>query len=399
MKDAVLLRLEGFQQWVRERYPVAGLVRLQVLFPCCALALATSIVLGLSLPARRLPASAETLVPAKTTLRGYLREWRHFDQLVQIENIKLGSRRSSGFVRAEHEISGARREIPVVERTLVAIPQAAGLRHCAFDTDNDGAHYVACDGAGVADGDLTVPFISISVAAAICAVWWLYLQYRDSWMVPAWDSALWWTPTHACGIAAFVACPVVLVFTYFAHSSPGYVIGPSGWAAARPPIVLLVLVVLQVATITVASVAQQPSAVGFLAGIALLALSHLGRGGDLGTHYLRGRRDRDRLARPGSRREREDAGLSPSRLRPNAVPGARMGGLRVKEALRWTSIDPESVDVALQILVVVICAGHVVFSRQAELELERNSLEWVGGPIHGRPVAHNPDSAERARPA
>ena len=62
-------------------------------------------------------------------------------------------------------------------------------------------------------------------------------------------------------------------------------------------------------------------------------------------------------------------------------------------------MDPESVDVALQILVVVICAGHVVFSRQAELELERNSLEWVGGPIHGRPVAHNADSAERARPA
>ena len=213
------------------------------------------------------------------------------------------------------------------QRTLVAIPPAAGLRHCAFDTDNDGAHYVACDGAGVADGDLTVPFISISVAAAICAVWWLYLQYRDSWMVPAWDSALWWTPTHACGIAAFVACPVVLVFTYFAHSSPGYVIGPSGWAAAGPHC---------------ASCSRRAPGCdhhgGFRGAAAVgrrfpcrhraARLSHLGHGGDLGTHSLRGRRDRDRLARPGSRREREDAGLSPSRLRPNAVPGAGMGGLR-----------------------------------------------------------------------
>jgi hypothetical protein len=150
----------------------------------------------------------------------------------------------------------------------------AKSQHLRCPNDNDPYYYysddpVYCDGPVMADGTVLGIFWGSLGLAAICAMLWLFLQFRESWMLPYWSSRLWYTPVYAIALMALGVGPFLMLELYHSRATH-YILGATDWKLERLGTVFYVLACLQLTVLCIAAVELRPSAVRFVIGAPIL---------------------------------------------------------------------------------------------------------------------------------
>ena len=105
--------------------------------------------------------------------------------------------------------------------------------------------------------------------AAICAMLWLFVLFRESWILPNWSPHLWYTPAYAIALGALAIGPFLMLALYHWRADD-YVLGANAWKLAKLGAVFYVLVFLQLTVLCIAAVELRPSAVRFIIGAPIL---------------------------------------------------------------------------------------------------------------------------------
>jgi hypothetical protein len=234
---------------VSARHPLVAHGRLVVAVPAVLLLLGF-VAIGLVVPADRWP--------------------EHVGQFVSdpaaAEQISVLEGRLSGLERARDAASRRRHE--VVASQMLEIARREKVRDCV-------AVYPAgpyCPTSRIFSRPLMLVAFWLGLAAGLLflAVW-LSTQLRDSWMLPHWNPQLWHTPFHVAVVAPLTAGPFLMLWLFHLRVERAASIEPEGWLAAQIPFPVLLVLVLQLAAVTVASVAARLPTWTLVAAAAVLA--------------------------------------------------------------------------------------------------------------------------------
>lgn len=243
----------GYEQRVREESPLAAYARLHRVVPVALVALAGFLLIGIMLPQGRQQEDAAPLM-GESSRQAYAR--------VLERNLSPQARRS------KRQFLKIRRE---GIKDLLALARASGLRNCRWDPIlkliRGG---VACDGRKLNDEALKTFFWVGLIVSVLCLFGWLFVQLLDSWMLPVWNSRLWYTPVYSSVIGLIMCGPFVMAATYFHRANADYHVPPAEWFPAAPGMQLYLLMVLQATAVVIATVEERPRAEHFATGAAVL---------------------------------------------------------------------------------------------------------------------------------
>jgi hypothetical protein len=242
----------GYEQRVREENPLAAYARLHKVVPVALVALVGFLLVGIALPHGRQQEDAAILVEEPSR--------RAYAQVLERAFLPLtrGSERKILKIRRE----GA--------RELLTLARASGLRNCRWDPVLTLRGGVTCDGRKLRDEALKAFFWVGLIVSALCLLAWLFVQLLDSWMLPVWNSRLWYTPIYSSVIGLITCGPFVMAATYFHRAGADYHVPPAEWFPATPGMQLYLLMVLQATAAVIATVEERPRAEYFATGAAML---------------------------------------------------------------------------------------------------------------------------------
>lgn len=238
---------DRYEKAVLNAAPLVSYARLHLIVPIALFAAVGCVLIGLLLPQGRQLEGASRLIEAAPTRHAYEAQLMLYHQ-----------HRGRNWARAAQR------------RRLVDLARAAHLNHCRW-SDLGERSQVACDGRVLKDRLLTTSFWLLLACSAIALFGWLYIQFRDSWMLPYWSPRLWYTPIYASVVGLICCGPFLMVAAYYAKAEAIYVVPPRGWPVGEPGILLFALGVLQVAAIALAGVERRPRAAYFAIGAGVLA--------------------------------------------------------------------------------------------------------------------------------
>lgn len=251
LRNEIVNRLRVFRARYRSRAlnqsPLAVYARLHVVAPVSLLAIVVFATVGIALPQGRQQEDAATLIEESRIAQAYER----------LSNRNWGSevKRRGKEIRAAH-----------IDR-LLALARASGLRNCRWDpilrfTESG----LECDGREPSDGTLEEWFWLALILSFICLLSWVFLQLRDSWMLPDWNPRLWYTPIYASVVGLIMCGPFVMTATYLWRARSDYPVPPAESLPIAPGAPLYLLAVLQITSVVIASVERRPPAQHFAIG-------------------------------------------------------------------------------------------------------------------------------------
>jgi hypothetical protein len=250
-------RLRKFNRAAMMASPTAAYARLHYVVPLAMVAIAAMLIVGRELPDSREPAPALRLIKSESVKQIYRERLRIFRKQIP-KNFDL----SPG--------SPLEKRLTPLYAQVTQVPEREGLR-CADDVES--FYYyprqVRCDSRHLADGTLLAIFWGSLGLAVICAMLWLFVQFRESWMLPNWSSHLWYTPAYATALVALGIGPFLMLALYHARAT-NYVLGADGWKLGRLGKEFYLLVFLQLTVLCIAAVELRPSAVRFIIGAPIL---------------------------------------------------------------------------------------------------------------------------------
>lgn len=230
--------------------PLVAYARLHLVAPVASVAVVGFLIVGLALPQGRHPEDAATLMEAGHVRQAYERlrdrDWRSEAE---------GTERKLAEVRAENL------------QQMLTLARTSGLRNCRWSSflvsSGRGAE---CEGRRLRDGAFKSWFWVGLCFSLLCLLTWMFVQLRDSWMLPDWNPRLWYTPVYAGVIGLTMCGPFVMAAAYFWRARSDYPIPPAEWFPAAPGLPLSLLVVMQVTAVVLASVELRPRAEYFAVG-------------------------------------------------------------------------------------------------------------------------------------
>ena len=166
--------------------------------------------------------------------------------------------------------SQTRRPLAPLLTRMKRVAESEGLR--CVDMDDEYLYYdepVACDSRVMEDSTVFAIFWGSLALAAICAMLWLFVLFRESWILPNWSPHLWYTPAYAIALGALAIGPFLMLALYHWRADD-YVLGANAWKLAKLGAVFYVLVFLQLTVLCIAAVELRPSAVRFIIGAPIL---------------------------------------------------------------------------------------------------------------------------------
>ena len=250
-------RLRKYNRAAMSASPTAAYARLHYLVPLALVAIAGLLIVGLRLPDDRYTVPASMLIKSETV------EQRYRERIQMLR---------AHFPEGTYIDAGSPRWKKVAPLYTQArnVAESEGLR-----CDDDGLEYdyyeptVYCDTRTLDDSGLLLIFWGSLGLAAICAVLWLFVQFRESWMLPNWSTHLWYTPAYATALIALGIGPFLMLLLYHSRATD-YVLGAEGWKLGRLGKEFYLLVFLQLTVLCIAAVELRPSAVRFIIGAPVL---------------------------------------------------------------------------------------------------------------------------------
>jgi hypothetical protein len=239
-----------YEERVLNESPLAAYARLHVVAPVASVAVVGFLFVGIALPQGRQPEDAATLMEAGHVRQAYEqlrdRDWRSEAE---------GTERKIEEARAENV------------GQLLTLARSSGLRNCRWNSFLvSSGRGVECEGRRLKDGVFKSWFWVGLCLSVLCLLTWVFVQLRDSWMLPDWNPRLWYTPVYA-GVIGLIMCgPFVMAAAYFQRASSDYHVPPAEWFPAVPGVPLYLLVVMQATAVVLASVELRPRAEYFAIG-------------------------------------------------------------------------------------------------------------------------------------
>ena len=250
-------RLRRFNRAAMPASPIAAYARLHYVVPLALVAIAALLIVGLRLPDTRETVPASALIKSESVKQSYREQLRIFRKQLH-EAPDLGP--NSPTVKI----------LTPLYAQVAEVPESEGLR-CQNLLEY--LYYfegqVRCDTRHLADDTLLAIFWGSLGLAAICAMLWLFVQFRESWMLPNWSSHLWYTPAYATALVAIGIGPFLMLALYHSRAND-YILGADGWKLSRLGKEFYLLVFLQLTVLCIAAVELRPSAVRFIIGTPIL---------------------------------------------------------------------------------------------------------------------------------
>jgi hypothetical protein len=255
---AMRKRLRSFNRAAMSASPIAAYARLHLVAPLALVAVAAMLLVGLRLPDARETGLASTLIKSKQARQEYGQLLRPYERLEPKDFDGPSSKAALLTMRQ-------------LRAPMLRIAESQGLRCTTPDYLLGYDDPVACDSHYLAGGTVLLVFWLGFAGAVICLMLWLFVQFRESWMLPRWSGHLWFTPIYAVSIAAIGGSPFLMIALYHSRATH-YALGASEWRILDLGVAFYLLVVLQLATLCVAAVELRPSAVRFVIGTPVLAV-------------------------------------------------------------------------------------------------------------------------------
>jgi hypothetical protein len=246
--------LRKFNRAAMTASPGAAYARLHYIVPLALVAIAALLIVGLRFPDTRETRPASALITSESVKQSYREHLRIYRKLVRDE--------------AYDPSSPLRKTLAPLYRKAAQVAESEGLR-CAEELPDYLESQVWCDTRRLADDALLGIFWGSLGLAAICAMLWLFVQFRESWMLPNWSSHLWYTPAYATALVALGIGPFLMLAVYHSRATD-YLLGADGWKLGRLGKEFYLLVFLQLTVLCIAAVELRPSAVRFIIGAPIL---------------------------------------------------------------------------------------------------------------------------------
>ena len=245
----------AYERRVLDSYPMVAYARLHRFGPGALVFIAWFAFAGSTLSAERTYTDAGELISASADRRTYADLNTRTDQL----------RQSGG------EPSLEALELAAIDRWMESLAHAARLQDCLHLYRPN----VECRGHEPFGADsLRTQFWRGWVAGALMLLFWLYLQLRESWMLPRWSPRLWYTPVYATLIGLVMCGPPLMAFVLLERATTGYHLEPLLPGIPQPSLLLFVVLVLQLAAVAVGLVKSNVTARAFgIDGAIAAALS------------------------------------------------------------------------------------------------------------------------------
>lgn len=197
-----------------------------------------------------LKALAESLIDE----RGEVRDRLEKEQNPTVPSMATRSQRAAILERRAARRKTLERQASVIQRRLALIARQARLKGCR---EHD---YVRCDGRGLDRRTLKVWFLAGLAAGFAFFFGWLYVQFRDSWMLTV-RHRFWYLPCYALVIASTFAAPFVMVGIHAYRANAVYALDAEVWWLGQPGLIPLVVIMLHLAAVVVSAVDARVPAV------------------------------------------------------------------------------------------------------------------------------------------
>jgi hypothetical protein len=247
-------RLRNFNRAAMTTSPIAAYARLHFIIPLSLVAIVALVAVGRQISDTRETAPASALIKSeslKQTYREHLKAFR--ERLPRDRWVDPGST--------------TQKRLSPLYAQVAHVAESKGLR-CNDRLEYDAAD-VYCDTRRLDDDRILAIFWGSLGFAAICAMLWLFVQFRESWMLPNWSSHLWYTPAYATALLALGAGPFLMLAVYHSRAT-GYILSADAWKLGRLGKEFYLLVFLQLTVLCIAAVELRPSAVRFIIGTPIL---------------------------------------------------------------------------------------------------------------------------------
>jgi hypothetical protein len=248
-------RLRKFNRGALSASPTAAYARLHYVVPLALVAIAALLIVALRLPDTRETAPASALIKSESLKQNYR------------EHLQIFRKRLPQDPYFEPDSPLHKRFAPLYTQ-VKQVAESQGLR-CADEPEYYFGDEVYCDTPRLDDDILLGIFWGSLGLAAICAMLWLFVQFRESWMLPNWSPHLWYTPAYATALVALGIGPFLMLALYHSRAT-GYILGADGWKLGRLGKEFYLLVFLQLTVLCIAAVELRPSAVRFIIGAPIL---------------------------------------------------------------------------------------------------------------------------------
>ena len=245
--------------------PAAAYARLHIIVPLALVAIAGFVFLGRTIEDSREVRPASALIKSKRVMQDYKTQVRDLRQQMQQAREPDSVEFTPAQVKALIPPYTRAERAAEREKLRCAEAREALGNYFYYDTRSE----VVCDSPRLADGGLLGIFWASLGLAAICAVLWLFVQFREGWMLPNWSGHLWYTPAYAAALLALGIGPLLMLAVYHARASE-YVLGADGWKLGRLGREFYLLVFLQLTAVCIAAVELRPSATRFIIGAPIL---------------------------------------------------------------------------------------------------------------------------------
>jgi hypothetical protein len=250
-------RMRRFNRAAMSASPTAAYARLHYVVPVALVAIAALLLVGLRLPDVRWTEPASRLITTESVKQSYQPYLDSYNRLIP-----------NGIDGPDARTLSTMRQL---RAKMTPLAESEGLR-CEEPYYSLGYEEpVLCDSRHLEDDTVLVIFWASLAGAAICAMLWLFVQFRESWMLPNWSSHLWYTPVYAIALAAIGVGPFLMLALYHWRATH-YVLGVDGWAFARLGAVFYLMVFLQLTVLCIAALELRPSAVRFIIGTPILVV-------------------------------------------------------------------------------------------------------------------------------
>ena len=249
-------RLRKFNRGAMSASPTAAYARLHIVVPLALVAIAALLIVGLRLPDTRDRRPASDLIKSQSVYQSYNDYLHTFEKRV-----------SEGYLEPDSPVL---KPLAPLLTQMKQVAESEGLR--CVDMDDEYLYYgeaVECDTRVMEDSTVFAIFWGSLALAAICAMLWLFVLFRESWVLPNWSPHLWYTPAYAIALGALAIGPFLMLALYHWRADD-YVLGANAWKLAKLGAVFYVLVFLQLTVLCIAAVEMRPSAVRFIIGAPIL---------------------------------------------------------------------------------------------------------------------------------
>jgi hypothetical protein len=190
-----------------------------------------------------------------------LKQDREFEETAKLVQSPAARQVATDYTRALERYWTSGAATPPSPAKMKALVEAEGLDCDAQDYDTD---FASCHGHGMVDDSLLAVFWTGLVAAVACFALWLFVLFRESWMLPRWTPHVWYTPAYALALAAIASGPFLMLEAFRRRADSAYFLEPDRWTFTEPGTALFLVLVLQLTAVCIAAVELRPSGVRFL---------------------------------------------------------------------------------------------------------------------------------------